>query len=346
MEVILKSITTGVIAFDKKGQITTVNNAAEQILELNATKLIGRPARDGFGPELFASIWQPLIDGLANHDLYSAQLEVMISGRPQTLLVDGARIADENGEDLGTILVFDDATEQVKLQRIAAWREVARRIAHEIKNPVTPIKLSAQRLLRRFPEKFTGEDLDVCASCLQTIEKQVDSLRDLVNEFSKFSRLPQIKPQMANINQVIADVASLYRMSYPNVRIDTSNLGDVPEFPLDRDQMNRVFVNLTDNAIAALSDCDTQGYVAFNSILLPGLSTVRIEVIDNGIGIPQHLRDRVIEPYFSTKDGGTGLGLAIVAQIITDHGGYLRVLSNEPRGTRMVIELPTGGRIS
>ena len=135
-------------------------------------------------------------------------------------------------------------------------------------------------------------------------------------------------------------------MSYPNVRIDTSNLGDVPEFPLDRDQMNRVFVNLTDNAIAALSDCDTQGYVAFNSILLPGLSTVRIEVIDNGIGIPQHLRDRVIEPYFSTKDGGTGLGLAIVAQIITDHGGYLRVLSNEPRGTRMVIELPTGGRIS
>ena len=346
MEVILKSITTGVIAFDKKGRITTVNNAAEQILELNASKLIGRPARDGFGPDLYASIWQPLVEGLANHDLYSAQLEVMISGRPQTLLVDGARIADESGEDLGTILVFDDATEQVKLQRIAAWREVARRIAHEIKNPVTPIKLSAQRLLRRFPEKFTGEDLEVFESCLQTILKQVDSLRDLVNEFSKFSRLPQLKPQMANITQVIGDVARLYRMSYPHVRLDTSNLGSVPEFPLDRDQMNRVFVNLTDNAIAALIDGDAQGYVAFTSMLLPGLSTVRIEVIDNGVGIPQHLRDRVIEPYFSTKDGGTGLGLAIVAQIITDHGGYLRVLSNEPRGTRMVIELPTGGKIS
>jgi two-component system nitrogen regulation sensor histidine kinase NtrY len=346
MEVILKSITTGVIAFDKKGQITTVNNAAEQILKLNASKLIGRPARDGFGPDLYSAIWQPLVDGLANHDLYSAQLEVMISDRPQTLLVDGARIADESGEDLGTILVFDDATEQVKLQRIAAWREVARRIAHEIKNPVTPIKLSAQRLLRRFPEKFTGEDLEVFESCLQTILKQVDSLRDLVNEFSKFSRLPQVKPQMANINQVIGDVASLYRMSYPHVRIDTSSLGSVPEFPLDRDQMNRVFVNLTDNAIAALIDGDAQGYVAFKSMLLPGLSTVRIEVIDNGVGIPQHLRDRVIEPYFSTKDGGTGLGLAIVAQIITDHGGYLRVLSNEPRGTRMVIELPTGGKIS
>ena len=346
MEVILKSITTGVIAFDKKGQITTVNNAAEQILKLNASKLIGRPARDGFGPDLYSAIWQPLVDGLANHDLYSAQLEVMISDRPQTLLVDGARIADESGEDLGTILVFDDATEQVKLQRIAAWREVARRIAHEIKNPVTPIKLSAQRLLRRFPGKFTGEDLEVFESCLQTILKQVDSLRDLVNEFSKFARLPQVKPQMANINQVIGDVASLYRMSYPHVRIDTSNLGNVPEFPLDRDQMNRVFVNLTDNAIAALIDGDAQGYVAFKSMLLPGLSTVRIEVIDNGVGIPQHLRDRVIEPYFSTKDGGTGLGLAIVAQIITDHGGYLRVLSNEPRGTRMVIELPTGGKIS
>ncbi|MCX6108661.1 MAG: ATP-binding protein [Proteobacteria bacterium] len=343
MEVILKSITAGVIAINKLGQITTVNSAAEDVLAIDARRVTGVNVREALGPYLYAAIWQPLADGLMTHDVYSAQLEVERDGKPLTLLVDGTRIADEHGEDLGTVLVFDDATEQVKVQRVAAWREVARRIAHEIKNPVTPIKLSAQRLLRRFHEKFTGEDQEVFEACLNTILKQVDSLRDLVNEFSKFSRLPQVRLRLGNINEVILDVANLYRMSYPHVDIDTTHLGELPMFPLDRDQMNRVFVNLTDNAIAALGSHTERGSVAFYSSLLPELSTVRIEVVDNGTGIPEGLRDRVFEPYFSTKDGGTGLGLAIVNQIITDHGGYLRVLNNLPHGTRLVIELPTGG---
>ncbi|MBM4250697.1 MAG: HAMP domain-containing protein [Deltaproteobacteria bacterium] len=345
MEVILKSITTGVIAFDNNGCITAVNDAAEQILGLNASKLIGVPVRSAFDAELYAALWLPVADGLSSHDLYSAQLEVVIAGRPQTLLLDGARIADEAGVDLGIVVIFDDATEKVKLQRIAAWREVARRIAHEIKNPVTPIKLSAQRLLRRFHEKFAGEDLEVFESCLQTILKQVDSLRDLVNEFSKFSRLPQVQLQMAYINTVIADVAGLYKMSYPTINFDTQGLGQIPNFPIDTDQMNRVFVNLVENAIAAIPDDRPQPKISFKSSMLDDLSTVRIEVMDNGAGIPHQFRDRVMEPYFSTKDGGTGLGLAIVAQIITDHGGYLRLLDNEPCGTRIVIELPTGGTL-
>ena len=345
MEVILKSITTGVIAFDKNSYITAVNDAAEQILGIDAKALIGVPVRAAFDAELYTALWLPVSEGLASHELYSAQLEIVVAGRPQTLLIDGARIADEAGEDMGIVLVFDDATEKVKLQRIAAWREVARRIAHEIKNPVTPIKLSAQRLLRRFHEKFTGDDLEVFESCLQTILKQVDSLRDLVNEFSKFSRLPQVQLQMASINKVIGEVAALYRMSYPNINFDTSKLGPVPNFPLDTDQMNRVFVNLVDNAIAALTDINQTPMICFSSTMLSDLSTVRIEISDNGIGIPPQFLDRVIEPYFSTKDGGTGLGLAIVAQIITDHGGYLRLLGNEPNGTRIIIELPTGGTL-
>jgi two-component system nitrogen regulation sensor histidine kinase NtrY len=345
MEVILKSITTGVIAFDKNSYITAVNDAAEQILGIEAKALIGVPVRAAFNAELYTALWLPVAEGLASHEMYSAQLEIVVAGRPQTLIIDGARIADEAGEDMGIVLVFDDATEKVKLQRIAAWREVARRIAHEIKNPVTPIKLSAQRLLRRFHEKFAGDDLEVFESCLQTILKQVDSLRDLVNEFSKFSRLPQVQLQMASINKVIGEVAALYRMSYPNINFDTSKLGSVPNFPLDTDQMNRVFVNLVDNAIAAIPDTGQTPMICFSSTMLSDLSTVRIEITDNGIGIPPQFLDRVIEPYFSTKDGGTGLGLAIVAQIITDHGGYLRLLGNEPTGTRIIIELPTGGTL-
>ena len=135
-------------------------------------------------------------------------------------------------------------------------------------------------------------------------------------------------------------------MSYPNVRIDTSGLAAIPELPLDKDQMNRVFVNLVTNALHAVDGQEEPGVIELRTMVLPGLETVRAEVTDNGCGIPAHLRDRVLEPYYSTKDGGTGLGLAIVNQIVADHGGYLRVFGNEPRGTRMVIELPMGGALA
>jgi two-component system nitrogen regulation sensor histidine kinase NtrY len=362
MEVVLKSITAGVIATDPNGIVTSVNDAAENLLKIQGRDVTGLPVRAALRPELFEAFWRPIEEKLTGLDVFSAQIDLALDAfgapsggagelpsaprdgatRTLTLLVDGARIVDESGENLGTVLVFDDATEQVKVQRVAAWREVARRIAHEIKNPVTPIKLSAQRLLRRFHEKFEGEEREVFESCLETILKQVDSLRDLVNEFSKFSRLPQVTARMASINDVILDVANLYRMAHPNVVFDTTGLRPVPEFPLDKDQMNRVFVNLVSNAVAALDAQSGQGRVEVRSMVLKNLNTVRIEVCDNGCGIPAHLRDRVLEPYYSTKDGGTGLGLAIVNQIITDHGGYLRVVGNEPRGTKMVIELPMG----
>ena len=342
MEVVLKNISAGVIAADPGGRITSVNSAAEGLLKIDANAVTDRRVADGLGRELYESLWKPVAEKLAARDIFSAQLDVNVGGRNLTLLVDGSRIVDEHGEDMGLVLVFDDATEQVKVQRVAAWREVARRIAHEIKNPVTPIKLSAQRLLRRFHEKFEGEEREVFESCLDTILKQVDSLRDLVNEFSKFSKLPEIKPRMANINDVIKDVCDLFRNSYPNVVIDTKGLTELPEFPLDKDQMNRVFVNLVANAIEALDGESGQGRIEFRSMVLRNLNTVRVEIADNGCGIPPNLRDRALEPYYSTKDGGTGLGLAIVNQIISDHGGYLRIAGNEPRGTKMVIELPMG----
>ncbi len=347
MEVVLKNVSAGVLSVDADGIITTVNDAAASLLNLDSRLALGAKIRDGLGAAIHEAFWKPIEEKLSEgggRDSFSAQIDLVVQrrdgAREVTVLVDGTRFFDDGGENLGMVLVFDDAAEQVKIQRVAAWKEVARRIAHEIKNPVTPIKLSAQRLLRRFLTKFEGEEKEVFESCLETILKQVDSLRDLVNEFSKFSRLPQVKLRNASMNQIIEETVSLFKMSYANVAFDTSGLAEVPEFPLDRDQMSRVFVNLITNAVQAMDPALGPGRVEIRSMLLQDLSTVRIETLDNGSGIPAHLRDRVLEPYYSTKDGGTGLGLAIVNQIVTDHGGYLRIAANEPRGTRIIIELP------
>ncbi len=339
MEVVLKNITAGVVALDKNGIVTSVNNAAMDLLQIGEVDIVGSHIKDAFDTDTYNAMWKPLFEQYLRQQTFSYQIDIKAESKALTLLIDGTHIIDEDGEDQGYVIVFDDATERVKAQRVAAWREVARRIAHEIKNPVTPIKLSAQRLLRRFHEKFEGQDREVFESCLETILKQVDSLRDLVNEFSKFSRLPQIKPVIADINEIIMNAVNLYAMSYPKIKINLDELGGLPQFLLDTDQMNRVFVNIFSNAVAALDNVE-RGTIDVRSSLLRELNTVRIEVADNGCGIPSHLRDRVLEPYFSTKDGGTGLGLAIVNQIISDHGGYLRVEDNVPSGTRIVIELP------
>ena len=340
MEVVLKNITAGVIAADARGRITSINSAAERLLQIDAHEATGRDAMTGLGETLYRDFWQQMTSPLTGRSSFRGQINLDIQGRALTLISDATRIHDENLNDLGVVLVFDDATEQVAEQRVAAWREVARRIAHEIKNPITPIKLSAERLLRRFGEQFQGEQHDVFKSCVETILVQVDSLRDLVNEFSRFSRLPRIQPRLLRLNEVIQEVITLFQLSYPDVTFDVSEMEMLPDMMLDKDQMNRVFVNLVTNAIDATKDVPGGAVISFKTKVLQEVSVVRIEVSDNGSGIPQKLKDRVMEPYFSTKPDGTGLGLAIVNQIVTDHRGYLRLADHRPRGTTVIIELP------
>jgi two-component system nitrogen regulation sensor histidine kinase NtrY len=342
MEVILRNVNTGVVAVDPFEKVTTVNRAAERILGIDGANATGKPMSEALGPALHKDFWRPVAARIGRHSSFSGQLEVEVAGRMMTLLAEATRIYDDSSEDRGSIVVFDDATEQVKAQRVAAWREVARRIAHEIKNPVTPIKLSAQRMLRRFGDKFSGEDRQVFESCIDTIVVQVDSLRDLVNEFSKFARLPSIRPRMGSVNAVIMDVVNLYRMSYPDVEMVTGSLGELPDIAIDREQLNRVFVNLVSNAIASFEDSGRPARIEFRSRLLADANAVRIEIVDYGCGIPDAIKDRVLEPYFSTRESGTGLGLAIVNQIVSDHGGYVRITDTPGGGTTVVVELPLG----
>jgi len=341
MEVVLRNISAGVISVSSAGLVTSCNRAAERLLGIDAYRVLGREIKQALGEDLWRIFWQPVAERASSKTNFHCQVELHEMGRALTLLADGIRIEDETGEDLGLVMVFDDASEQVKVQRVAAWREVARRIAHEIKNPITPIKLSAQRLLRRFGDQFNGKDHEVFANCIETIVAEVDSLRDLVNEFSKFSRLPTIKTKLEDLNAIISDVVGLYSVSYPKITFDTSGLpGNLPLLSLDREQMSRVFNNLVSNSVAAISETREPGRISFSCSVLEGGKFARLELRDNGGGIPDKLKDKVLEPYFSTKSEGTGLGLAIVNQIITDHGGYLRFNDNYPSGTVVIIELP------
>jgi two-component system nitrogen regulation sensor histidine kinase NtrY len=238
----------------------------------------------------------------------------------------------------GVVAVIDDMTHLIKGQREMAWREVARRIAHEIKNPLTPIKLSAQRLQRRMGD-YGGRNAEILKECTETIIKHTDELKQMVNEFSNFARFPEVSPAPNDLNSALGEVITLYRQAHPGCQFKTDLEPKLPIFEFDRDQIKRVAINLLDNAIAVKPN-RIQIATHYNDQLQMAV----VEVADNGPGMTEEVKERVFEPYFSTKTGGTGLGLAIAKRIINDHDGFIRVQSIVGEGTKFVIELPTAIR--
>jgi len=269
-------------------------------------------------------------------DSMERQMRVTVNGASMTVLVNLNALKDETGSYIGMVAVLDDLTHLLKTQRMSAWKEVARRIAHEIKNPLTPIKLSAQRLRKKYLDRFPQEDT-VFDECTMTIIKQVDDLKNLVNEFSNFARMPAANPSPNDLNEIVGEVMALYKSGQRKVKIESSVDQRLPVLDIDRDQIKRVLINLIDNAVAAVEE---EGVVSVETHFLEDLKLARLEVADTGGGIQAEIKQRLFEPYFSTKKTGTGLGLAIVSNIISDHNGYIRVRDNQPRGTRFVIELP------
>jgi len=337
MEIVLANVTAGVISVDRYGRLTTVNKSAENLLHFKAGQVLGKDFRD-----VIPSTYMPQIMDLLKELFHSEkgtirqQLTIPIGSDKYTLLVNLTTLRDEQNNFMGTVAVFDDLTQLFKAQRMAAWREVARRIAHEIKNPLTPIQLSAQRLRRRYLERFSSED-NVFDDCTQMISRQVDELKNLVNEFSNFARMPATKPTPNNLNEIVNECLVLYEEGHKNIKFHRSLDKDLPTSNLDREQIKRVIINLLENAVAALDD---KGKISVESIYNPELQIITLTIADNGSGIRDEDKPRLFEPYFSTKKTGTGLGLAIVSTIISDHNGYIRVRDNSPRGARFIIELP------
>jgi len=336
IETILERITTGVVSVDGAGEITTINSAAARLLSLDET-IIGQPARAVFDRQDLRPLGALLFGtGRSRMELAAQEIAIPHEGQELHLAVVTTALVGDTGGPEGLLLVLDDVTPLIRAQKVAAWREVARRLAHEIKNPLTPIQLSAERLRRHFAGSPPNAR-QLVEECTATIVGEVESLKGLVDEFSQFARMPSPRTVPTDLAQLITDTLTLYNGLFADVAIVERLADGTPLVRLDTEQIRRVVINLIDNAIEAI---DRRGQIVVETQLDQANRVVRVIVADDGPGIPPAERDKLFLPYYSTKGRGSGLGLAIVRRIIAEHGGSIDVGDNAPRGTRFTIELP------
>jgi two-component system nitrogen regulation sensor histidine kinase NtrY len=334
VEMLLANIAAGVVSLDPAGKITTWNKAAEKMLGVTAANAVGKPYQEIFLAEPLRAI-RDIVESVKGDRSVEREIKIPLPQQVLTLVLSVAALRDDDGSSLGMMLFLEDITQIQQVQRMEAWREVARRIAHEIKNPLTPIQLSAERLRKRYAAML-DDDGAILDNCTSTIIQQVDELKHLVNEFSQFARLPSAQLLPNDLNEIVNEALFLFKEGHNGVDFQFSS-GPIPRVELDREQIKRVLLNLLDNAVAAVEE---NGEIKLSTAYDPRRGMVRLEIADNGCGLAPEIRAKIFEPYFSTKENGTGLGLTIVSQIIEDHRGYIRALPNHPRGTRFTIELP------
>jgi two-component system nitrogen regulation sensor histidine kinase NtrY len=339
-ETLLRNVSAGVVGLDPDGCVTAINPCAERMLGLRAVELLGHRYSASLPPTLVRELDDLFSTGPRPPEVRSS-FKLDGSGTEAELMMTASPLGDETG-DLGTVLFFEDVSQIAKVERMEAWREVARRIAHEIKNPLTPIQLSAERLRRQLGPLADG-DARLLDECTHTIIGEVEDLKRLVNEFAAFARMPQLNPLPGDLNALAEETLNNFRGANPAVDFGLTLAPEVPPIAIDREALKRALVNLLDNAVAATLSVNHNGdrpRIELSTSIDSRSGVVTLEVCDNGPGVDQRNRTRIFEPYFSTKQGGTGLGLAIVASIVTDHHGFVRVHPNRPHGSRFVIEFP------
>jgi len=337
IEAILERIATGVVSIDRAGRIGTINPSALRLLELTGD-VIGNAAVDVFARPDLAPVNDVLDQAArAKMDSFAQEVALVRDGRERHVVAAATRVAGTDGSFDGTVLVVDDVTPLIRAQKVAAWREVARRLAHEIKNPLTPIQLSAERLRRKLSDVAPPLQ-DLVQECTSTIIGEVESLKGLVDEFSQFARMPAPRAVPTELHAFLSDTLAIYDGLFASVEFQKHYDPAVTQVRLDPEQMKRVMINLIDNAIEAMG---RQGTIVIETARDVPNSLVRIVVSDTGPGIPAAERDKLFLPYYSTKGRGSGLGLAIVRRIVAEHGGSIDVTDNMPTGTRFIIELPS-----
>jgi len=334
VETLLANVAAGVISVNPAGQITTWNMAAERMLGLSAAGALGRNYEEVFESESL-HVMREMVESVKDRGSVEREIRIPLSEQHLTAMVSAASLRDDEGRTVGVMVFLEDITQIQKVQRMEAWREVARRIAHEIKNPLTPIQLSAERLRKRYAPMLEGNGA-ILDKCTSTIIQQVEELKNLVNEFSQFARLPSAQLATSDLNEIVQEALFLFKEGHREVHFHCRP-GVIPPVELDREQIKRVLINLLDNAVAAVAE---KGEIRLATSYDRSREVVCLEVSDDGCGLAPDIKSKIFEPYFSTKENGTGLGLTIVSQIVEDHRGYVRVRPNEPRGTRFTIELP------
>jgi two-component system nitrogen regulation sensor histidine kinase NtrY len=360
IETVLESLSTGVISLDENNFVTTINASATRLLCVNKIA-IGRSRLD----ELISAEDQVVLNGVLRRARRSGQ------AAEQTQLARGSQdksgavpvaltataLQNSAGRSRGVVLVIEDLSELLSAQRAAAWSEVARRMAHEIKNPLTPIQLSAERIAKSYhragssrTEQGNGKQAaaeesrvgQVIDECTETITREVAGLKAMVDEFSRFARLPLARLDTGDLNEVVRQAVGLYEDRLDGMKIETNLDAALPATLLDAEQMRRVFVNLIDNALDSLSEQEDEKRIIISTVLDNQRGLLTAEVADTGHGIPPADFRRLFQPYFSTRGTGTGLGLAIVQRIVMEHRGRIRVETNYPHGARFIVELPMG----
>ncbi|NWG14614.1 MAG: HAMP domain-containing protein [Acidobacteria bacterium] len=354
IETILQTIATGVISLDGHYRVRTMNRAAMQMLQVQGTASEVGLEEVLQGPAL--NTLRLLLHKSAVLGPVVRNIELALSGKTLHLAATVTPLLDSSGQRTGWVVVLDDVTELLRIEKMTAWQEVARRMAHEIKNPLTPIQLSAERLVRRYRQIWADDRIPaglpaawegdlasfntLLEECARTITQEAASLKNLVDEFSRFARMPAVKLEDADLHRVLLDTLSLYDGRIQDIQVVKTLAPDVPLLRLDPEQMRRVFVNLFDNALEAMAGSAHQKVLEIRTFTRAPQRSVRIEISDTGRGFPKEYQDSLFLPYFSTRKGGTGLGLAIVRQIINDHHGYVHAEPNSPLGTRIIIDLP------
>jgi PAS domain S-box-containing protein len=356
IETILLSLSTGVISLDEQNRVTTINAAAIEMLQLDykasenhalteiinednretLEKLITRARRFGSATEQTVFFRQKHVENGKSAGDENASIPVALAA---------TALRGNSGKNFGVVLVIEDLSELISAQRAAAWQEVARRMAHEIKNPLTPIQLAAERIHKNFQRFSNGETANgkiqyVVDESTSIILREVNGLKSMVNEFSHFARLPHPKLENADLNEVVRQTLALYEDRFADVLLESELQENLPPAMLDSEQMRRVFVNLIDNAAEAFQASQSDKRILVKTWHAAATDSIFVEIADNGRGISGADFAKLFQPYFSTKGRGTGLGLAIVQRIITEHGGRIRAASNLPKGTRFTVELP------
>jgi two-component system nitrogen regulation sensor histidine kinase NtrY len=336
METVLETVGTGIVVVDAEGTTSAANATARRLLGME-DRVIGRRLEDcltGPGRAQIPRLVGRLLSGrVARHE---REVQFAERGRERHLAVTIVPLPGQPGTPPGAVVVLDDLTPLIRAQKVAAWGEVARKLAHEVKNPLTPIQLSAQRIRRAYLKQ--APDLErVVIECTGAIVQEVEALENLVDEFSQFARLPPINLVSASLREVIEQTLSLYDGQFAGVRFDRQLAPDLPQVRIDPAQIKRVLVNLVDNAIAATGE---GGTVSIATEFERSQGRVRIAVSDDGPGLSPEAKEKLFVPSFSTKRHGTGLGLAIVNLIVREHQGVIRVEGNKPTGARFIVELP------
>jgi two-component system, NtrC family, nitrogen regulation sensor histidine kinase NtrY len=336
METVLETVGTGVLVLDAEGTLTALNAASCRLLDLDAEAIWRRADEILVGPgrEEIRMLTERLLSGRTTRQ--EREVQVPSRGRDRHLAVTVVPLPGPSGSPPGAVIVLDDLTPLMRAQKVAAWGEVARKLAHEIKNPLTPIQLSAQRI-RKAHLKSSPNFEKVLMECSTAIVQEVDALKNLVDEFAQFARLPAVNLVPGSLHEVIDQTLSLYDGLFAGIVFERHLAPDLPCVRIDTDQMKRVVINLIDNAIEAT---EKKGTVTISTEFDRPQGRVRLGVADDGPGIPPEDRERLFVPSFSTKKRGSGLGLAIVSRIVQEHQGVIRVEDNAPRGVRFVVELP------